>query len=154
MNLGSLALMFCWILRHCSPFYPCFGSVPGVSIHQAHDKNLWAGYQFLGQCCIPQLFCFDSQMQPQQGCNPSLASPACVDRFSCVQGSLILVSPPSRMARSLYEWLWQHEFWLPPGITWEDMQESEDTHYPQPRELLLSIPFALILVVIRCAFER
>uniref|UniRef100_A0A8C3V048 Homeobox domain-containing protein n=1 Tax=Catharus ustulatus TaxID=91951 RepID=A0A8C3V048_CATUS len=58
------------------------------------------------------------------------------------------------MARSLYEWLWQHEFWLPPGITWEDMQESEDVHYPQPRDLLLSIPFALILVVIRCAFER
>ncbi|KAJ7421234.1 Ceramide synthase 4 [Willisornis vidua] len=58
------------------------------------------------------------------------------------------------MARSLYEWLWQHEFWLPPGITWEDMQESEDIHYPQPRDLLLSIPFALILVVIRCAFER
>ncbi|XP_066061679.1 ceramide synthase 4-like isoform X1 [Chamaea fasciata] len=60
----------------------------------------------------------------------------------------------SRMARSLYEWLWQHEFWLPPGITWEDMQESEDTRYPQPRDLLLSIPFALILVVIRYAFER
>uniref|UniRef100_A0A8C0HR74 Ceramide synthase 4 n=1 Tax=Buteo japonicus TaxID=224669 RepID=A0A8C0HR74_9AVES len=58
------------------------------------------------------------------------------------------------MARSLNEWLWQHEFWLPPGITWQDMQESEDVHYPQPRDLLLSIPFALILVVIRCAFER
>ncbi|NWR56699.1 CERS4 synthase, partial [Bucorvus abyssinicus] len=58
------------------------------------------------------------------------------------------------MARSLYEWLWQHEFWLPPGITWEDMRESEDIRYPQPRDLLLSIPFALLLVVIRCAFER
>lgn len=66
----------------------------------------------------------------------------------------ILVSLPSRMARSLNEWLWQHEFWLPPGITWEDMQESEDIHYPQPHDLLLSIPFALILVVVRCAFER
>ena len=60
----------------------------------------------------------------------------------------------SRMAHSLNEWLWQHEFWLPPGITWEDMKESEDTHYPKPRDLLLSIPFALILVVIRCIFER
>uniref|UniRef100_A0A8C5T9X1 Homeobox domain-containing protein n=1 Tax=Malurus cyaneus samueli TaxID=2593467 RepID=A0A8C5T9X1_9PASS len=58
------------------------------------------------------------------------------------------------MACSLYEWLWHHEFWLPPGITWEDMQESEDVHYPQPREVLLSIPFALILVFIRYAFER
>uniref|UniRef100_A0A803XT61 Uncharacterized protein n=1 Tax=Meleagris gallopavo TaxID=9103 RepID=A0A803XT61_MELGA len=54
---------------------------------------------------------------------------------------------------SLNEWLWQHEFWLPPGITWEDMKESEDIHYPKPRDLLLSIPFALILVVIRCVFE-
>ncbi|OXB70002.1 UNVERIFIED_CONTAM: hypothetical protein H355_016432 [Colinus virginianus] len=58
------------------------------------------------------------------------------------------------MAHSLNEWLWQHEFWLPPGITWEDMKESEDIHYPQPHDLLLSIPFALILVVIRCTFER
>uniref|UniRef100_A0A8C6NDW6 Uncharacterized protein n=1 Tax=Melopsittacus undulatus TaxID=13146 RepID=A0A8C6NDW6_MELUD len=58
------------------------------------------------------------------------------------------------MAHSLYEWLWHHEFWLPPGITWEDMQESEDVHYPQPRDVLLSIPFALILVVIRRVFER
>uniref|UniRef100_A0A8B9T9E7 TLC domain-containing protein n=1 Tax=Anas platyrhynchos TaxID=8839 RepID=A0A8B9T9E7_ANAPL len=58
------------------------------------------------------------------------------------------------MARALNEWLWQHEFWLPPGITWEDMKESEDIHYPQPRDLLLSIPFALILVVIRYIFER
>uniref|UniRef100_A0A8B9Z233 Uncharacterized protein n=1 Tax=Buteo japonicus TaxID=224669 RepID=A0A8B9Z233_9AVES len=42
-------------------------------------------------------------------------------------------------------WLWQREFWLPPGITWQDMEESEDIHYPQPCDLLLSIPFALIL---------
>ncbi|XP_032296884.1 ceramide synthase 4 isoform X4 [Coturnix japonica] len=60
----------------------------------------------------------------------------------------------TRMAHSLNEWLWQHKFWLPPGITWEDMKESEDIHYPKPRDLLLSIPFALILVVIRCVFER
>ncbi|XP_053905834.1 ceramide synthase 4-like isoform X2 [Cuculus canorus] len=58
------------------------------------------------------------------------------------------------MARSLYEWLWQQEFWLPPGITWGDMQESEDIKYPKPGHLLLSIPFAFILIVIRCAFER
>uniref|UniRef100_A0A8C6ZKB3 Ceramide synthase 4 n=1 Tax=Nothoprocta perdicaria TaxID=30464 RepID=A0A8C6ZKB3_NOTPE len=58
------------------------------------------------------------------------------------------------MARSLNQWLWRHEFWLPPGITWEDMKESEDIHYPQPHDLLLSIPFALILIVIRYFFER
>uniref|UniRef100_A0A8C3RTE7 TLC domain-containing protein n=1 Tax=Chelydra serpentina TaxID=8475 RepID=A0A8C3RTE7_CHESE len=45
------------------------------------------------------------------------------------------------MLHSLNEWLWWHEYWLPPGITWEDMKESEDIHYPQPQDLLLSIPF-------------
>ncbi|XP_063003374.1 ceramide synthase 4-like [Elgaria multicarinata webbii] len=52
------------------------------------------------------------------------------------------------------EWLWAHEFWLPPGFTWEDMKETEEIRYPQPRHLLLSIPLALLLVAIRFIFER
>ncbi|XP_061457728.1 ceramide synthase 4 [Rhineura floridana] len=52
------------------------------------------------------------------------------------------------------EWLWQHEYWLPPGITWEDMKETDEIRYPQPRHLLLSVPFALLLVAIRFIFER
>uniref|UniRef100_A0A8C3RUI2 TLC domain-containing protein n=1 Tax=Chelydra serpentina TaxID=8475 RepID=A0A8C3RUI2_CHESE len=58
------------------------------------------------------------------------------------------------MLHSLNEWLWWHEYWLPPGITWEDMKESEDIHYPQPQDLLLSIPCALLLIIIRYLFER
>uniref|UniRef100_A0A8C0JA31 CERS5 n=1 Tax=Chelonoidis abingdonii TaxID=106734 RepID=A0A8C0JA31_CHEAB len=57
------------------------------------------------------------------------------------------------MMHSLNEWLWWHEYWLPPGITWEDMKESEDIHYPQPQDLLLSIPCALLLIIIRYLFE-
>ncbi|KAH0625993.1 hypothetical protein JD844_034392 [Phrynosoma platyrhinos] len=58
------------------------------------------------------------------------------------------------MALPLNEWLWRHEYWLPPGITWEDMKETEEIRYPQPRHLLLSVPFALLLVAIRFVFER
>ncbi|XP_064424672.1 ceramide synthase 2 [Latimeria chalumnae] len=51
-------------------------------------------------------------------------------------------------------WLWRQEYWLPPGITWEDMRESESIQYPQPRDLLLTIPCALIFTAIRYLFER
>ncbi|KAJ7412982.1 Ceramide synthase 4 [Pitangus sulphuratus] len=52
------------------------------------------------------------------------------------------------------EGFWHHEFWLPPGATWEDLKESADIHYPQPQDLLLCIPGALLLIFVRCLFER
>ncbi|KAM9111771.1 ceramide synthase 4 isoform 1-T3 [Pangshura tecta] len=58
------------------------------------------------------------------------------------------------MMHSLNEWLWWHEYWLPPGITWEDMKESEDIRYPQPQDLLVSIPCTLLLIISRYLFER
>ncbi|KAM6464524.1 ceramide synthase 4-like isoform 1-T2 [Liasis olivaceus] len=54
----------------------------------------------------------------------------------------------------LTRWLWRQEYWLPPGFTWEDMQETEDVHYPQPRHLLLGLLFALLLVALQFFFER
>ncbi|XP_077778058.1 ceramide synthase 4 isoform X1 [Podarcis muralis] len=59
-----------------------------------------------------------------------------------------------KMVLPVTEWIWRHEYWLPPGITWEDMKETEEISYPQPRHLLLSLPLALLLVVIRFFFER
>ncbi|KAF7236392.1 Ceramide synthase 4 [Varanus komodoensis] len=58
------------------------------------------------------------------------------------------------MLLPLNEWLWQHKFWLPPGITWEDMKETEEIRYPQPQHLLLCLPLALLLIALRFAFER
>uniref|UniRef100_A0A8V1AD78 Uncharacterized protein n=1 Tax=Gallus gallus TaxID=9031 RepID=A0A8V1AD78_CHICK len=46
------------------------------------------------------------------------------------------------------------QYWLPPGATWEDMKESADTHYPKPQDLWLCLPGALLLIVVRCIFER
>uniref|UniRef100_A0A4W5L8C0 Ceramide synthase 4b n=1 Tax=Hucho hucho TaxID=62062 RepID=A0A4W5L8C0_9TELE len=31
-----------------------------------------------------------------------------------------------------------HEYWLPPGITWRDMEQMEE--YPRPRDLLFALP--------------
>uniref|UniRef100_A0A8C6VD04 TLC domain-containing protein n=1 Tax=Naja naja TaxID=35670 RepID=A0A8C6VD04_NAJNA len=49
----------------------------------------------------------------------------------------------------LTQWFWRQEYWLPPGITWEDMQDTEDIRYPQPHHLLLCFPIALLLIALR-----
>uniref|UniRef100_A0A8B9VU04 TLC domain-containing protein n=1 Tax=Anas zonorhyncha TaxID=75864 RepID=A0A8B9VU04_9AVES len=52
------------------------------------------------------------------------------------------------------EEFWHHKYWLPPGATWEDMKDSADVRYPKPQDLLLCIPGALILIIVRYIFER
>uniref|UniRef100_A0A670ZNG3 Homeobox domain-containing protein n=1 Tax=Pseudonaja textilis TaxID=8673 RepID=A0A670ZNG3_PSETE len=54
----------------------------------------------------------------------------------------------------LMQWLLRQEHWLPPGITWEDMQNTEDILYPQPHHLLLCLPIALLLIMLRVLFYR
>ncbi|XP_066508375.1 ceramide synthase 2-like isoform X1 [Hoplias malabaricus] len=50
------------------------------------------------------------------------------------------------------EWLWRQEYWLPPGITWIEMAQMEDS--PLPRHLLISLPLAFGFIALRWAFER
>ncbi|XP_040181498.1 ceramide synthase 4-like [Rana temporaria] len=58
------------------------------------------------------------------------------------------------MEALLNQWLWRQEYWLPPGVTWEDMKETENVHYPRPSHLFFGIPCALILTGLRFIFER
>ncbi|XP_046732216.1 ceramide synthase 2 isoform X3 [Silurus meridionalis] len=50
------------------------------------------------------------------------------------------------------EWLWRQEYWLPPGITWRDLEKMEGS--PFPRDLLISLPLALSFIGLRKIFER
>ncbi|XP_076847397.1 ceramide synthase 2 isoform X2 [Brachyhypopomus gauderio] len=54
----------------------------------------------------------------------------------------------------LNDWLWKQEYWLPPGITWEDMAQITGSPSPLPRDLLLSLPLAVGFVAVRHVFER
>lgn len=58
------------------------------------------------------------------------------------------------MESVLDRWLWRQEYWLPPGVSWEDMKETEEVRYPKPRDLLLAIPCALIFTGVRFVFEK
>uniref|UniRef100_A0A4W4HBI8 TLC domain-containing protein n=1 Tax=Electrophorus electricus TaxID=8005 RepID=A0A4W4HBI8_ELEEL len=52
------------------------------------------------------------------------------------------------------EWLWKQEYWLPPGITWEDMAQIQGSACPLPRDLLVTLPLAVGFIALRHAFER
>uniref|UniRef100_A0A8C7YZ98 Ceramide synthase 4b n=1 Tax=Oryzias sinensis TaxID=183150 RepID=A0A8C7YZ98_9TELE len=50
--------------------------------------------------------------------------------------------------------LWKQEYWLPPGVTWKDMEQLADSNRPQPQDLLVALPLSLGFVALRHAFER
>lgn len=58
------------------------------------------------------------------------------------------------MEALLDQWLWRQEYWLPPGITWKDIETSKDSQYPLPRDLLVTLPLALGFIALRYVFER
>ncbi|XP_028857264.1 ceramide synthase 4a [Denticeps clupeoides] len=57
-----------------------------------------------------------------------------------------------RMEAALDRWLWQQEYWLPPGVTWADVERGAG--YPLPRDLLCTLPLALGFIALRYVFER
>ena len=59
------------------------------------------------------------------------------------------------MEALLNEWLWQEEYWLPPGISWQDIEMKEDEgRFPLPRDLIYTLPLAFAFIAFRYVFER
>lgn len=50
--------------------------------------------------------------------------------------------------------LWKEDYWLPPGVTWRDMEQMGDSNRPRPLDLLIALPLALGFVALRYMFER
>uniref|UniRef100_A0A8C2P485 sphingosine N-acyltransferase n=1 Tax=Capra hircus TaxID=9925 RepID=A0A8C2P485_CAPHI len=58
------------------------------------------------------------------------------------------------MWSSLNDWLWDERFWLPPNISWAQLEDRDGLVFPHPRDTLMAVPLALALVVVRFTFER
>ncbi|KAL0966642.1 hypothetical protein UPYG_G00297780 [Umbra pygmaea] len=50
--------------------------------------------------------------------------------------------------------VWNHEYWLPPGVTWRDMEVLEESACPRPRDLLLALPLAVAFIALRSLSDR
>lgn len=59
------------------------------------------------------------------------------------------------MEALLNEWLWREEYWLPPGVRWQDIEMKEDEgRFPLPRDLIYTLPLAFAFIALRIVFER
>ncbi|XP_020833850.1 ceramide synthase 4-like [Phascolarctos cinereus] len=58
------------------------------------------------------------------------------------------------MLATLYKSFWKTEYWLPPGYTWADLEDSDGITYPHPKDLLAAIPLTFVLLVVRYGTER
>ena len=54
----------------------------------------------------------------------------------------------------LSEWFWSEYFWLPSPVTWADLQRNGTAFYPDTNDMLIPIPMAAGLFVIRLLWER
>uniref|UniRef100_A0A3Q2YK83 Ceramide synthase 2-like n=1 Tax=Hippocampus comes TaxID=109280 RepID=A0A3Q2YK83_HIPCM len=50
--------------------------------------------------------------------------------------------------------VWGERYWLPPNMTWDDMERLAPSERPLPRDLFVALPLALGFVVLRYMFER
>ncbi|KAF0304092.1 Ceramide synthase 6 [Amphibalanus amphitrite] len=58
------------------------------------------------------------------------------------------------MGRTLSEWFWNPDVWLPPNITWADIKSNETVKYAEFEDLYHPIPMAFLFLVIRFFVER
>ena len=58
------------------------------------------------------------------------------------------------MSLSEQYWFWSEKLWLPPNMTWDAFKSEENLRIPQPSELFLTIPIAILLFIIRLIYER
>eukprot|EP00095_Tigriopus_kingsejongensis_P012731 maker-scaffold43_size480169-snap-gene-2.25 protein:Tk12731 transcript:maker-scaffold43_size480169-snap-gene-2.25-mRNA-1 annotation:"lag1 longevity assurance homolog 6" len=54
----------------------------------------------------------------------------------------------------LAEWFWNDEVWLPPNVTWKDLESTDQVQYSNFRDLCFPIPAALAVILLRHLVER
>ncbi|XP_060037587.1 ceramide synthase 4 [Erinaceus europaeus] len=58
------------------------------------------------------------------------------------------------MWSQLSEWIWQERLWLPPNITWADLEDRDGLVFAHPGDLLVALPLALALLALRFIYNR
>uniref|UniRef100_UPI003AAF692E ceramide synthase 5-like isoform X2 n=1 Tax=Centroberyx gerrardi TaxID=166262 RepID=UPI003AAF692E len=62
---------------------------------------------------------------------------------------------PSPMTSSISAWIWSESFWLPPNVTWADLEHPPPgVEYPRVGQILYALPLAVCVLVLRLVFER
>jgi ceramide synthetase len=49
---------------------------------------------------------------------------------------------------------WNPDVWLPPNVTWADLEPNDKIAYADHRHLAIPLPFAVVLLCVRLVLER
>ena len=56
---------------------------------------------------------------------------------------------------SMSAWIWSESFWLPPNVTWADLEHPPPgEEFPRPGHILTALPLAIGVLAVRVIFER
>lgn len=58
------------------------------------------------------------------------------------------------MLQTVSDWLWSERLWLPPNLTWSDLEDRDGRVYAKPSHMCATLPYAFALLAVRCLFER
>jgi hypothetical protein len=58
------------------------------------------------------------------------------------------------VVRTLMDKFWNPDVWLPPNVTWADLEPNDKIAYADHRHLAIPLPFALVLLGVRYVLER
>ncbi|XP_051062442.1 protein Lines homolog 1 isoform X1 [Phodopus roborovskii] len=76
------------------------------------------------------------------------------DMLEAAKASLSIYLQLTRMFQTLREWFWSERFWLPPTIKWSDLEDHDGFIFVKASHLYMTIPYALLLVIVRYFFEK
>ncbi|XP_028650936.1 ceramide synthase 2-like [Erpetoichthys calabaricus] len=57
------------------------------------------------------------------------------------------------MLLTIYDWFWWDRLWLPYNLTWTDLEDRDGRVYAKASDLWITLPLALLFLVVRQAFE-
>ena len=58
------------------------------------------------------------------------------------------------MFDTLYDCFWWDRIWLPANLTWADLEDKDGRVYAKASHLYVTIPYALVFLLVRYTFER
>lgn len=61
---------------------------------------------------------------------------------------------PSSMLQTVNDWLWWDRLWLPAGLSWSDLEDTDGRVYAKGSHLYAALPCALCMLLVRYLFER
>jgi ceramide synthetase len=58
------------------------------------------------------------------------------------------------LLQTLLDKFWNPDVWLPPNVTWADLEPNDKIAYADHRHLVIPLPLAIVLLALRFILER